>query len=960
MAKKSLPNQINLDDIINTSDAGVISTDKNSDKNLKSNTTKKDSATETTAKKDSSKKKISQNKKIGSASDKQTNNLATSAVAALDANTASTSVSKPTDTQLAEIIKVNLDITDSENTNPKVLKTKKAGKTKANTKSTTKANNKADGAKSSKHADSQPEKKKLFNIKFGKKPPVEPVVPKRVKRVRADYKTGLTHDQVLERVSKGQTNETPNQNVKTYKSIFIENTFTFLNMLCFGIAISLMCVGAFSDCLGIIIILINISIGIIQEIRAKITIEKLSLLTAPAVKVMRDGVETTVSTDEVVIDDIVLLSTGKQIVTDSVIIEGSLEVNESMLTGESLPIKKKVGDTILAGSYVVSGHAYARAEKVGKANYIQQLAAKAKKYRRPKSELFISLKNIIRVIGFIIIPVGILMYVNNFVRSDGSITTTITATAGSLMGMIPSGMFLLCSASLTLSVIKLARKNALVQDLYCVEMLARVNTLCLDKTGTITDGTMKVYNCLQLADTDYTLKRILGSMLSALGDNNQTSQALINYFGYNKELKPITTLPFSSTRKLSAVTFEGAGTFIMGAPEFVIPNCTDDKLNNMVEQYSKDGYRVLLVAHSNANITKDNPPSNRLPIALLILEDRIRDDAVETIKWFKNNDVTIKIISGDNPLTVSEIAKRVGVTGTENLISLEGLNEKQVIAAANKYTVFGRVTPEQKAILIKALKATGNTVAMTGDGVNDILALKEADCSIAMASGNEAVRSVSHMVLLDSNFSSMPATVIEGRRVINNMQKASALFFMKTLFTIVLSVLVLLCGLSYPLRTINMLMLEMFVIGIPSFFLAFLPNDKPVQGRFLLNLFKNAIPGALTLIINTIAVYVFCLLIDGSLTSDAVQGLITTMLTITTTFTGLFMLVRLCKPFRTLTAILCCVMSVICLVLMTTMPTFFGLLTMDLSHILFVIILVLLSPSLINAMFAITEKIKFN
>lgn len=815
---------------------------------------------------------------------------------------------------------------------------------------------------------STPQKSSLKDIKTKfslKKQAKQDIVPKRVKRVKADYKTGLTSDQVKERISKGQTNQTPNQNVKTYRSIFIENIFTFLNMLCLAIAVSLMCVGAFSDCLGMVIILANIGIGIFQEIRAKLTIEKLSLLTAPAVKVVRDGVEQTISTDDVVIDDIIILSTGKQIVADSVVIEGSIEVNESMLTGESLPIKKKVGESILAGSFVVSGHAYVRAEKVGKANYIQQLAAKAKKYKRPKSELFASLKSIIRVIGFIIVPVGILMYVNNFIKTSGNLTDTIISTAGSLMGMIPSGMFLLCSASLALSVIKLARKKALVQDLYCVEMLARVNVLCLDKTGTITDGTMKVYNCLQLGETKFTLKRILGSMLSALGDNNQTSQALINYFGYNKELKPSAILPFSSSRKLSAVTFEDAGTYIMGAPEFVLPDCKDEKLNSMVEQYSKDGYRVLLLAHSDKPIKNDIISSQRTAIALLILEDRIRDDAVETIKWFKNNHVKIKIISGDNPLTVAEIAKRVGVTSTESLISLEGLNEKQVIAAANKYTVFGRVTPEQKAILVKALKASGNTVAMTGDGVNDILALKEADCSIAMASGNEAVRSVSHMILLDSNFSSMPATVLEGRRVINNMQKASSLFFMKTMFTIFLSIFVLLIpDLTYPLRTVNMLLLEMFVIGIPSFFLAFLPNDKPVEGKFLVNLFKNTLPGALTLIFNTIAIYVFCLLVDGTFEFEG----ITTMITITITLTGLVMLMKICRPFKPYTAILCAVMFVICIVLMLVMPNFFlatfqsGELLyvpLDLVHTLFIAILILLAPSLINLMFILTEKIKF-
>lgn len=884
------------------------------------------------AKKETPNKSTAENKKTkSSAAKKET------------AEKTEVAVNPVSETEAADVVKVNLDIAEVEN-KATVKKASKANSKKAKTETD----------KNSKTAKAQTDKKKSFAFSFKKQQQPE-VVPKRVKRVKADYKMGLTNDQVKERINKGQTNETPNQNVKTYKSIFIENIFTFLNMLCFAIAISLMCVGAFQDCLGMVIILANIAIGIIQEIRAKLTIEKLSLLTAPAVKVVRGGEEITISTNEVVIDDVIILTTGKQIVADSVIIEGSLEVNESMLTGESQPIKKKVGDTVLAGSFVVSGHAYVRAEKVGKANYIQQLAAKAKKYKRPKSELFASLHNIIKIICFIIIPVGILMYVNNFVRTDGSLTETITSTAGSLMGMIPSGMFLLCSVSLTLSVIKLARKKALVQDLYCVEMLARVNVLCLDKTGTITDGTMKVYNCLQLADTEFTLKRIMGSLLSALGDNNQTSQALINYFGYNKELKAVATLPFSSTRKLSAATFENAGTYIMGAPEFVIPNNPDEKLNNMIEQYSKDGYRVLLLAHSKDSINKETVPAARKAVAILILEDRIRDDAVETIKWFKNNHVQIKIISGDNPLTVAEIAKRVGVVGTENLISLEGLNEKQVIAAANKYTVFGRVTPEQKAILVKALKSTGNTVAMTGDGVNDILALKEADCSIAMASGNEAVRSVSHMILLDSNFSSMPATVLEGRRVINNMQKASALFFMKTLFTIILSVLILFAGLTYPLRTINMLMLEMFVIGIPSFFMAFLPNDKPVEGKFIFNLIKNALPGALTLIINAIAIYVFCLLVDGSLLSES----ITTMLTVTITFTGLAMLIRLCKPFKPLMAAICSIMFVLCVVLILAIPSFFGLVALDLSHTLFVIILALIAPSLINAMFLLTERIKF-
>lgn len=780
--------------------------------------------------------------------------------------------------------------------------------------------------------------------------------PVRVKRVKTDINTGLSSEQVQERVEKGQTNLTPNESVKTYKKIFFENTFTFFNILCLAIAISLICVGAWSNCLFMVIIIINTAIGIIQEIKAKKTIEKLSLLTAPAVKVLRDGFEQTITMNEVVIDDILILSNGKQIVADSIVVDGTIEVNESMLTGESLPIKKKIGDTIYAGSFVVSGNCKARVEKVGKNNYVQQLAAKAKQYKKPKSELFTSLQYIIKIIGIIIIPIAILMYLNNY-ASTKSIVGTITQTAGSIIGMIPAGMFLLCSVALTVSVIKLARRKALVQDLYCVEMLARVNVLCLDKTGTITDGTMKVFNCLQLNNTQYTLKRIMGSMLSALGDNNQTSQALINYFGYNKELNPISTVPFSSSRKLSAVTFENAGTYIMGAPEFVLPNCDDAKLNNMVEQYAKDGYRVLLLAHSTANIVKDNPPSNRTPIALLILEDRIRDDAISTIEWFKNNGVKVKIISGDNPLTVAEIAKRVGVDNTESFINLEGLNEKQVIAAANKYTVFGRVTPEQKAILIKAIKSAGNTVAMTGDGVNDILALKEADCSIAMASGSEAVRSVSHMVLLNSDFGSMPETVLEGRRVINNVQKSSALFFMKTIFTITFSIICLILRKTYPLTTTQMLLLESFVIGVPSFFLAFLPNDKPISGKFIYNLIRNALPGAITLILNICGVYLFIYLTEGTIGSSQ-TAILSTMSTIVLTFTGLGLLIRLCKPWSALTSILFVVMAICCVCGILFFPAFFGLTITTLTQKLFMIILAILSPTIINIIYKLFEKIK--
>ena len=844
------------------------------------------------------------------------------------------------------------------------LKKSKAEQKAAKLKAKKDAEKKKAKLKEEEEDDGEPKLRDVFKMVFNsKKKKPEPIVQKRVKRVKADYQTGLTADQVQERILKGQTNATPNTNVKTIRSIITQNLFTFFNILCFLIAIALIVVNiiykqSWSNILFMAIIVINIVIGIVQEIRAKSTIEKLSLLTAPVVKVLRDGAEVNVSTDDVVIDDIVVLSTGKQIVADCIVVEGNIEVNESVLTGESLPIKKKVGDTLLAGSFVVSGHCHARVDKVGSNNYLNQLAQAAKKYRKPKSELFSSLKLIIKVIGLLIIPITILMFLNTFGQNK-SILEAINTTAGSSIGMIPAGMFLLCSVSLTVSVIKLARKKALVQDLYCVEMLARVNVLCLDKTGTITDGTMKVFNCLQLTNTNQTIKRIMGSMLSALGDNNQTSQALINYFGYNKEMTPIITIPFSSSRKLSAVTFDGNGTYVMGAPEFVMPNMHDEKLKSMIEQYAKDGYRTLLLAHSPKSISKDTLPEDREAIAIIILEDHIREDAEKTIAWFKDNGVKVKIISGDNPLTVSEIARRVGVDGTDEFISLDGLNEKQVIAAANKYTVFGRVTPDQKALLIKTIKSAGNTVAMTGDGVNDILALKEADCSIAMASGNEAVRSVSHMVLMNSDFSSMPDTVVEGRKVINNVQKASSLFFMKTLFSIIFSIVVIVLSQPYAFTTSRTLLFEWFVIGIPSFILAFLPNNKPIEGKFIYNLIKNALPGALTLVLNVGAVYLFNYLVYGTISENI--ELVATMSTIILTLTGLAMLYRLCKPFNGITSFLFVSMITLCVLCLLCWPTFFGLLPLSalgLADVLFILVLALASPTIISILYKVMDKIK--
>ena len=776
-----------------------------------------------------------------------------------------------------------------------------------------------------------------------------------VERFKVDVKKGLTKEQVALRQQQGLTNKKENKNVKTYKSIFFSNICTFFNLLCFLVAGALISVQAYSNLVFLLIIVANILIGIIQEIKAKKTVEKISLVTAPTALAIRDGIRQDVNVNDVVLDDILYFSLGKQICTDCIVDEGEAEVNESLLTGESHAIKKKKGDILYSGSFISSGKCFAKVEKVGDQNYSSQLASKAKEYKKPKSELLNSLRLIIKCIGIVIIPLAIAMYYNIINQPDATIPETVKKTAGLIVGMIPAGMFLLTSMALAVGVIKLARKRTLVQDLYSIEMLARTDVLCLDKTGTITDGTMKVNSVIQIeSNVKHTTNEIIGSMLTALDDNNQTSRALATHFGYSKELVAESILPFSSSRKLSAVTFKNGETFVMGAPEFVLKG-KNPEVDKIVKQYAQKGFRVLLVASCDGKIENDKLPISRKPIFIIIIEDHVREDAPETIKWFKDNGVQIKIISGDNPITVSEVSKRVGVEKAENYISLEGLTEQQVIEAAEKYTVFGRVSPEQKSILVKALKSKGHKVAMTGDGVNDILALKEADCSIAMASGSEATRNVSHLVLLDSNFSSMPSVVAEGRRVVNNIQKSSSLFLMKTIFAIMLSIFCLIVNESYPFNTNQMLLLEYFVIGLPSFFLAMQPNTQKIQGRFLPNLISKALPGAIIFLISVIGCYVFNLLTAPDIAQFQ------TMSSIVVTCAGLLILYNLCKPYDLFRGILVLTMILLVILALTLIPfSFFEYANLTLSNWLFIAVIVQFASPLYATTVKICDKIRFS
>lgn len=791
------------------------------------------------------------------------------------------------------------------------------------------------------------EAEKLGAIKKTKKKKSKPE-PKRFDPI---VSKGLTDEQVNERVLEGNTNYVENRNTKTYKSIFFGNIFTFFNLLCFVVAGALIAVNAWSNLVFMLVILANMVIGIVQEIKAKKTIEKISLVTAPTAVVVRNGAQVDIPVSDIVLDDVILFTLGKQICADCIVMEGEVEVNESLLTGESNPIKKRKGDVLLSGSFVVSGKCFAKADKIGSSSYTAQLAVKAKEYKKAKSELLNSLNLIIKIIGIIIIPLAILTFYNNFNQVDATINSTIKKTAGSVIGMIPAGMFLLTSLALAVGVIKLAKKRTLVQDLYSIEMLARTDVLCLDKTGTITDGTMKVNSVIQLnSSLDNTINEIVGSMLTALDDNNQTSRALATYFGYSKELSAKEILPFSSKRKLSAVTFKNNQTFAFGAPEFILKT-KNVEIEKLVKQYASKGFRVLLLAKCEGGIVKDNISNKVTPVALIVIEDRIREHAAETIEWFKQNGVAIKIISGDNPLTVSEVSKRVGVENAGNYISLEGLSEQQVIDAAEKYSVFGRVSPEQKFILVKALKSKGHKVAMTGDGVNDILALKEADCSIAMASGSEATRNVSHLVLLDSNFNSMPSVVAEGRRVVNNIQKSSSLYLMKTLFTIMITILCLIFSIKYPFSTNQILLLEWCVIGFPSFCLALQPNTEKIKGRFLVNLIAKSLPGALIFVVNVVACYIFT-----QFTGCADQ--FATMGSLVLTFSGLLVLYNVCKPIDVFRGILVAAMIVMSVLMIILIPgSFFEYVELSLQNVLFIIILIQLAASLYSSVVRLCNKI---
>lgn len=723
-----------------------------------------------------------------------------------------------------------------------------------------------------------------------------------------DVVLGLTSDEVTTRVQEGKVNGDQDVKTKTVAQILRENIVTFFNFVFIALGIILCFCVNWSDFLGtvgkfsfLILIIFNALIGIIQELRAKRTIDKLSLISAPKAAVVRDGEEREIAIKDIVLDDIMILSAGSQICADAIVADGSIEVNESLITGEPDAIHKNVGDRIMSGSFVVSGKAKAQVEHIGADNFATKISAGAKYFKKPNSEIWRSLMFIVKVMAIVIVPVGLALFlVKYFLQNSGdSVQSIIIGTITSIIGMIPSGLVALSSTVFCVSVIRLSKRKILAQDLYCVETLARVDVLCLDKTGTITEGTMEVNSIKPYGREEDEIKRILRNVTEALSDENATANALRAYVS-DIETSDVaeSTVPFSSQRKWSGARINGVS-YVIGAPEFVFRTPTE-YITETTEEMAQKGFRVMVLASSENDFLSDALPSDLQLESFIFITDTIRKEAPDTLRFFKEQGVNVKIISGDNPDTVRTVAMRAGLENCDDCIDMSTLKtDEEVRESALKYTIFGRVLPDQKLLLVNALKSAGHTVAMTGDGVNDVLALKASDCSIAMASGSDAAKNVSSLVLLDSNFASMPKVVAEGRRSINNLERSAALYLMKTVYNTLLAILFMIVSHPLPFTPENLTIMGAVTIGMPSVVLALEPNDNIVQGRFLPKVLQNAIPGGLTVLLGTIAV-IIC---HEFFLKDLPDEQACTLFIMTITFVGFMLLFKVSLPFTLIHAI---------------------------------------------------------
>lgn len=734
-------------------------------------------------------------------------------------------------------------------------------------------------------------------------------------RKKSYQPVGLNIEEVNERFTKGLYNEKKEDNLKTNWQIISGNLLTFLNLILVIMAILLLSVQSYRNMMFIVIAAINTGIGIFQEFRARATVRNLSLVKETTLPVIRQGLFINIDVQEIVLDDLVLYKSGKQVVADSYIEHGEIQVSEANITGESRMIKKKAGDILYSGSFVISGQAYCKVTAIGENNYIDSLQAQAAKLNKPSSVILNTLRYILRFISIIIVPFGLMTFFNiynnsavgydylpDFVANTAEFTNAITKVAGSMVAMVPSGLFLLTTGTFAVSVYKLSRKQTLVQELYSIETLARIDTLCLDKTGTITDGTMDVDETVifkEFTEKKYTqseVKKIMSSFNYALKDDNQTGLALRKCFGDSPTYKAKKAYPFNSQYKYSMVQFD-QGLYVLGAPE-IIYRGQYKLIKQVVDQYAKRGKRVLLLAEAD-KVVKEKFSGKARAVAIITIDDNLRTNASDTIAKFIESGVNVKVISGDNVLTVAEVSRRAGVLNADKYISMDTVKDEDIDRIANEYNIFGRVTPEQKKKLVIAMQEEDHKVAMIGDGINDILALKQADVSVSLKSATDATRNISHIVLLDDDFSRLPDVVKEGRQIVCNTEKTSVLYLTKTLLTVLITLSVLLMKKSYPFEPIHMFVVETFIVGIPTFFLALEPHHRMFKGKFFGNIMKVIVPGAIILWVNVMFIYWFS---DHVFTFTDIQ--ITTIGILSVTFGYWLLLIFQSHPLNNLRKVL--------------------------------------------------------
>lgn len=789
-----------------------------------------------------------------------------------------------------------------------------------------------------------------------KKKDIEEPLRRHVPELTPDSELGLSSAQAQERVDAGWANLPIDPPGKTVGQIVRSNVFTYFNMLFFFLAACVLAVGSWQNVMFMGVVLANIAIGIVQELRSKRTLDKLTLLTAPQGAVIRDGRRRKIPTSEMVRDDIVEFSAGDQIFADAVVVAGECSANEALITGEADEIKKKPGDELLSGSFVVSGQCRARLTRVGADSFANRLTLEAKAAKPPQqSEMMRSLTRLVQVIGIAIIPLGILMAVKEIVWLGRSVTDGVVATVASLIGMIPEGLYLLTSMALAAGVVRLAQKRTLVHDMGCIETLARVDVLCVDKTGTVTENKMTVEDVVPLCPDRFEesdIRLIMADYVAAMRADNDTMAALRRYFTGEVKQPAIKAVPFTSAKKFGGVSFHEDETYLLGAPDVLLGE-RGGKYAKQIDAYSAKGCRVLLLGLYDGDVEDERPEAGLMPIALILLSNKIREEAPETFKYFAAQGVAIKVISGDNALAVSEVAKRAGIRGAENYVDARTLETDEDIAeAVERYTVFGRVTPDQKRRFVRALKAAGHTVAMTGDGVNDVLALKEADCSVAMASGSDAACQVSHIVLLESNFAAMPSVVAEGRRVINNIERSASLFLVKNIFSFILAVITLVFTLPYPVTSAQMSLVSALTIGIPGFILAMEPNSARIKGRFLPNVVGRALPGGLTDLFLVLGAILFCLVFE--LPEDMMGTICTVILCVV----GLMVVHRTCKPYDLLRRAMMVALVVGFGICVLVLPELFTISKLDLPAGMILGVFVLLSWPALALLCRAQEKLK--